>query len=57
MGGACGIYCEGGGDVHTGFWWGNLRERSCLETLGIYGSSILKGWGGKENTSGGCGVG
>ena len=25
MGGACGAY--GGGEVCTGFWWGNLRER------------------------------
>jgi len=24
MGGACGTF---GRDVHTGFWWGDLRER------------------------------
>jgi hypothetical protein len=23
------------GDVHTGFWWGNLSERDHLEDLGI----------------------
>jgi hypothetical protein len=22
-------------DMHTGFWWGNLRERDNLEVLGI----------------------
>jgi hypothetical protein len=33
----------GGGEVNTGFRCGNLRERSCLENLGIYGSVILKG--------------
>jgi hypothetical protein len=24
MGGACGTFSR---DVHTGFWWGDLRER------------------------------
>jgi len=23
------------GEVHTGFWWGNLRERGPLEDLGL----------------------
>jgi len=31
MGGAWGTY---GGEVQTGFWWGNLRERDHLEDLG-----------------------
>ena len=29
------IACMGGGEVHTGFWWGNLRERDLLENPGI----------------------
>ena len=32
MGGACGTY-GGRGEAHTGFWWGNLRERDRLEDL------------------------
>jgi hypothetical protein len=28
--------------VHTGFWWGNLRERDHLEDLDIDGRIILK---------------
>jgi hypothetical protein len=31
-----------GGEVHTGFWWGKLRERGHLEDLGIHGMTILK---------------
>jgi len=27
---------------HTGFWWGNLREREHFEDLSIVGSIILK---------------
>jgi hypothetical protein len=30
------------GEMHTGFWWGNLRERDNLEELGIDGRIILK---------------
>jgi len=33
MGVACGKY--GGGDVHSGFWLGNLKERGNLEKLSI----------------------
>jgi len=29
------------GQVHTGFWWGKLRERGHLDDLGIDGSLIL----------------
>ena len=32
----------GRGEVYTGFWWGNLREREDLEHPGIDGKIILK---------------
>jgi len=47
---------HGGGrrDVHTGFWWGNLRERDHLEDQGLDGRIILKliskKWDGKAWT-------
>jgi hypothetical protein len=31
------------GEVHTGFWWGDLRERYHLEHVGVDGRIILKG--------------
>jgi hypothetical protein len=33
---------RGSAEVHTGFWWGDLRERENLEALGIDGRVILK---------------
>jgi len=36
------VACMGGREVHTGFWWGNLRERDCLEDPGLDGRTILK---------------
>jgi hypothetical protein len=37
--------------VHTGCWWGDLRERDHLEDLGVDGSIIFewvfKKWGGE----------
>jgi hypothetical protein len=32
----------GRGDVHTRFWWGELREREHLEDTGIDGGIILR---------------
>jgi hypothetical protein len=39
MGGACSTY--GREDVHTGFWWVNLREKDHLKNLGGDGRIIL----------------
>jgi len=33
----------GRGEVHTGFWWRDLRERDVLERIGINERIILKG--------------
>jgi len=41
MGGACSTY-GGPGEVLTGFWWGNLRERDHMEDLGVDGRVILR---------------
>jgi hypothetical protein len=30
------------GEVHTGFWWGDLRETDHFEDLGAAGRIILK---------------
>jgi hypothetical protein len=30
------------GEVHTGFWWGNLWERDHLDDLGIDGRIVSK---------------
>jgi hypothetical protein len=30
------------GELHSGFWWGNLRERDHLEDPGINGRIILR---------------
>jgi hypothetical protein len=39
MGRACST-CKG--EVHSDFWWGNLREGVHLENPGVYGRIILK---------------
>ena len=41
MGGASGTYGRGE-EVHSGFWWGNLKERNNLEDIGLDGRIILK---------------
>jgi hypothetical protein len=49
MGGACSTY---GGEVHTGFWWENLRERDHLEDPAVDGRIILnwifRNWDGEH---------
>jgi hypothetical protein len=35
-------HVQGRGEVHTGFWWGNLSKRDQFEDLGIGGRIILK---------------
>jgi hypothetical protein len=32
----------GRGEVYTGFWWGNLKERDHLEDPGVDGRIILR---------------
>jgi hypothetical protein len=39
MGGACSAY---GGEVYTGFWWGNQKERDHMGDQGIDGRIILR---------------
>ena len=31
------VACMGRGEVHAGFWWGDLRERDHLGKLGVDG--------------------
>ena len=33
--------CRGRGEVYTGFWWGNLRERGHLGDPGVDGRIII----------------
>jgi len=40
MGGECSTY--GVGELYTGFWWENLRERDRLEDPGLDGRIILR---------------
>jgi hypothetical protein len=45
----------GRGDVHTGFWWGNLRKEDHLKDLGVNGRIILK-WIFKKRNLGRTGL-
>jgi len=36
-----GVSSEYGGELYTGLWWGNLRERDHLEDSGVDGRIIL----------------
>ena len=44
---------RGTGKVYTGFWWGNLRERNCLEDPGTDGRIILR-WVFRKWDGGAC---
>jgi len=40
MGGACSVWVRG--EVYTGFWWGNLRERGHFGDPGIDGEDNIR---------------
>ena len=40
------VICMGTGELYTGFWWGNLRERDDLEDPGVDGRIILNEYSG-----------
>jgi hypothetical protein len=42
MGEACST-CGGEERLHTGFWWGNLKEKGHLEELGV-GEILMLKW-------------
>jgi hypothetical protein len=42
MRGAGHVASMGRAELHTGFWWGNLRKRDHLEDPGLDGRMILK---------------
>jgi hypothetical protein len=35
------VACMGRGEVHTGFWWGNMMERAYLEDSVVDGRVLL----------------
>jgi hypothetical protein len=43
MGGSCSYYGRRG-EMYTGFWWGNLRERDHMEDTGVDGRIIFRKW-------------
>jgi len=48
------VACMGRGNVNTGFWWGNIRERGLLEDPSVDGRIILiwiiRNWDGEAWT-------
>jgi len=44
---------EGRGEVYTGFWWGNLKERDHLEDQGVDGKDNIN-MDHQEVGCGGC---
>jgi hypothetical protein len=42
MGRACSMYGEKYKYMHTGFWWGRVKERDHMQDLGINGGITLK---------------
>ena len=42
----------GRGEVYTGLWWGNLRERDHLEDPGVDGRMLLRWIFGKWDVGG-----
>jgi hypothetical protein len=51
MEGVCGT-CGVRGEVHKGFWWGNVKERDHFQDLGVDGRTIenessRNRWGGE----------
>jgi hypothetical protein len=34
------MHVLGTGDIHTGFWWGDLRGRDHLEDVGVDGGIV-----------------
>jgi hypothetical protein len=42
-------HVEGRGEVHTGFWWGNLKKRFHLEDQGVDVKIILRWIFGKTD--------
>ena len=45
----------GAGEVHTGFWWGDLVNRDYVKDLGVDGKIMLK-WDGQHGLDC-CGLG
>jgi hypothetical protein len=42
MGGAYVCYVQRTVDVHTGLWWGNMRDKDHVEDIAVDGMIILR---------------